>query len=161
MACLCPANALLTAACCTDDNLSHLLAVSSKTSSKSWNSLVELRSCMLFKTVSTSDRVAVVPSSSINSRLPALISDILLKIVLNELPITDIDSCEASPTAASYPNNLFNEIPAKSALAATRLVASARPPASTAAAKSIDVKESFISATSSTDFLYPFIIAVR
>ena len=102
-----------------------------------------------------------MPSSSINSRLPALIDDIRVKIAFKLFPTIDILPWAASPTAASYPNNRFRDTPAKSALAATRLVASARPPASTAAAKSMLVKASIISDTSSADFLYPFIIAVR
>ena len=150
--CLVPANAFVNAACCTDDRLFHFAARSSRTSPELLNSFIEARRSMptFFNVNSTSDNSSFVPSSSINSSLPALISFILVKIVLNELPMDDISFCVTSPTVARYPNSLSIDTPALFAVTAVCDMASANAPELTAAFASIEVNLSTIFEASST-----------
>ena len=71
-------------------------------------------------------------------------SDILVKIVLNDVPIVDILSCVTSPVAAKYPNSLSIEIPALLAVTATSDIPSASPPAFVADSRSTAVNLSTI-----------------
>ena len=155
--------AIAIAFCCAWFNVSHFAARASNTSEALlYSVIVFLRLIPTFASVvSTSDSFSVVPSSSTSSNFPAFILVIRVRIDFIAVPTVLILCCVTSPIVATYPSRRSIEIPAWSAVTATRDIASASPLELTAALRSTFEILSTTDIAFSASSWYPFRLAVK